>query len=64
MDILQVRAMKLGKDGIPVKGMLWKLQPDGALINRATGLVLQIKDKKTERKVGRPNHSPCAFEVP
>ena len=35
---LPVRAMTLD-DGVPVKGMLWKIQEDGTILNRATGLV-------------------------
>mmetsp|Transcript_27072 Transcript_27072/g.49280 ORF Transcript_27072/g.49280 Transcript_27072/m.49280 type:complete len:389 (+) Transcript_27072:1-1167(+) len=49
-DMLPVRAMELDPDAIPVIGMLWKLNDDGSIQNKATGLVLQIRDKKHERK--------------
>jgi hypothetical protein len=39
---LLVRAVKLDPDGVPVKGMLWKLMPDGSIQNKTTGLVLKI----------------------
>jgi len=48
---LPVRAMELDPDGVPVKGMLWKLNADGSLQNRATAMMLQIKDKSEERCV-------------
>ena len=48
---LPVRSMKLSDDGIPVKGMLWRMNADGSLQNKATGLVLQIRSHRTSRKV-------------
>jgi hypothetical protein len=48
---LPVRAMTLDADGVPVKGMLWRMNPDGSLQNKATGLVLQITNHKASRKV-------------
>jgi hypothetical protein len=48
---LPVRAMALDTDGVPVKGMLWRMNPDGSLQNKATGLVLQISYHKSARKV-------------
>jgi hypothetical protein len=50
-EVLPARAMELDPDGVPVTGMLWKLNDDGSLENKATGLVLQIKDKSADRKV-------------
>jgi hypothetical protein len=47
---LPVRSMQLDADGIPVKGMLWKLMPDGSILNRWTGLVLQTVMDSTDRK--------------
>jgi len=50
-DVLPVRSMVLDRDGIPVKGMLWRLNPDGSIQNKSTGLVLEIEGKKSGRKV-------------
>jgi hypothetical protein len=49
---LPVRSMRLDPDGIPVKGMLWKLMMDGSIENLETGLVLQTASDSTDRKVG------------
>ena len=48
---LPVRCMHLDPDGIPVKGMLWKMTSEGALVNKATGMVMQIENESKARKI-------------
>jgi len=50
-DDIPVRAMELDPDDIPVVGMLWKLNDDGSIQNKATDLVLQVKRTKKSWKL-------------
>lgn len=48
---------KIDPDGIPNKGMLWRLNNDGSIQNRATGLVLEMNTTMIGQKLG--SRTPC-----
>ena len=43
--------MHLDGDGVPAKGMLWRLNADGSLQNKATGMLLGTEGGRVDRKV-------------